>query len=141
MINKVWCKIAGWFSYIFINFFWHSIRFLQFNHSSAIIFMFWNIPKEKYFSPLRALNLFIKSFVNPFVDITFTFFLFILFLFYVTSFSLLSKSVIFTKLAMSLLLAKFARNKLKSKVSVVNLWSSGVVIYLSRLWSVIFLSI
>ena len=105
--------------------------------------MFWNIPKEKYFSPLRALNLFIKSFVNPFVDIALTFFdsLFILFLFYVISFSLLSKSVIFTKLAMSLLLAKFARNKLKSKVSVVNLSSSGVVIYLSRLWSVIFLSI
>ena len=105
--------------------------------------MLWNIPKEKYFSPLRTLNLFIKSFVNPFVDIALTFFdsLFILFLFYVTSFSLLSKSVIFTKLAMSLLLAKFARIKLKSKVSVVNLSSSGVVIYLSRLWSVIFLSI
>ena len=34
---------------------------------------------------------------------------------------------------MSLLLAKFARIKLKSKVSVVNLSSSGVAMYLSRL--------
>ena len=141
MINKVWCKIAGWFSYIFINFFWHSIRFLQFNPSSPIMFMLWNIPKEKYFSPLRTLNLFIKSFVNPFVDIALTFFDSLFILFYVTSFSLLPKSVIFTKLAMSLLLAKFARNKLKSRVSVVNSSTSGAVIYLSRLWSVIFLSI
>ena len=29
---------------------------------------FWNIPKEKYFAPLGTLNIFIKSFVNPFVD-------------------------------------------------------------------------
>ena len=35
---------------------------------------FWNIPEEKYFSSLRILNLFIKSFVNPFVDIALTFF-------------------------------------------------------------------
>ena len=35
---------------------------------------FWNIPKEKYFAPLIILNLFIKSFVNPFVDIAFKFF-------------------------------------------------------------------
>ena len=31
---------------------------------------FRNIPKEKCFAPLRMLNLSIKSFVNPFVDIT-----------------------------------------------------------------------
>ena len=35
---------------------------------------FWNIPKEKYFAPLRALILFIESFVNPFDDIAFNFF-------------------------------------------------------------------
>ena len=33
----------------------------------------WNIPKEKYFTPLRILNLSIKSFVNPFVDIALVF--------------------------------------------------------------------
>ena len=61
--------------------------------------MFWDI-----------LNLFIKSFVNPFVDIAWNFFdsSFNSFLFDVTSFSLLSKSVFFTKLAKSLLLAKVA---------------------------------
>ena len=61
--------------------------------------MFWDI-----------LNLFIKSFVNPFVDIVWNFFdsSFNSFLFDVTSFSLLSKSVFFTKLAISLLLAKVA---------------------------------
>ena len=53
---------------------------------------------------------FIKSFVNPFVDIALTFIdsSFNSFLFDVTSFSLLFKSVLFTKLAISLLLAKFA---------------------------------
>ena len=34
---------------------------------------FGNIPEEKYFAPLRILNLFIKYFVNPFVDIALTF--------------------------------------------------------------------
>ena len=70
----------------------------------------WNIPEEKYFAPFRVLTLFIKSFVNPFVDIILTFFdnSFNLFLFKVTFFSLLSKSVIFTKLAISFLLTKFA---------------------------------
>ena len=36
--------------------------------------LFWSIPEEKYFATLRKLNLFIKSFVNPFVDISLTFF-------------------------------------------------------------------
>ena len=59
--------------------------------------LFWNIPKEKYFAPLRMLNLFIKSFVNPFLDIALTFFgsSFNVFLFDATFFSLLSKSVNF----------------------------------------------
>ena len=33
-----------------------------------------NIPEENYFVPLRILTLFVKSFVNPFVDIALTFF-------------------------------------------------------------------
>ena len=58
---------------------------------------FWNIPEEKYIAPLRILNLFMKSFVNPFVDITLIFFdsSFNSFLFEVTLFILLSKSVFF----------------------------------------------
>ena len=53
---------------------------------------FGNILKEKYFAPLRILNLFIKSFVNPFADIILTIFdsSFNSFLFDVTFFSLLS---------------------------------------------------
>ena len=43
-------------------------------------------------------------------------------------FSLSSKSVFFTKLAISLLLAKFARANLAAKFSAVNLINSGVVI-------------
>ena len=35
---------------------------------------FCNVPEEKYLVPLRILNPFIKSFVNPFVDIVSTFF-------------------------------------------------------------------
>ena len=50
---------------------------------------FWNIPKENYFSQIRILNLFIKSFVNPFVDIALSFYdsSFNLFSFEVTVFS------------------------------------------------------
>ena len=85
-----------------------------------------NIPKEKNFAPLRILNLFIKSFVNLFLNIVLTFFdsFFNSFLFYVTSFSLLSIPVSFTKLAVSLLLAKFACFRLAVKSSDVNLSNS-----------------
>ena len=57
----------------------------------------WNIPEEKYIAPLRIVNLFIKSFVNPFVDITLDFFdsSFNSFLFEVALITLLSKSVFF----------------------------------------------
>ena len=57
--------------------------------------------------PLRILNLFIKSFVNPFVDIALTFFdsSFNSFLFDVTFLSLLLKSVFFMKLTIWFLLA------------------------------------
>ena len=57
------------------------------------------------------------------------------------SFSLLSKFVLFTKLAILLLLAKFARFNLKPNISFVNLLNFGEVTYLSWLWSVSFFSI
>ena len=58
---------------------------------------FLNILEEKYFAPLRILNLFIKSFVNSLVDVTLTFSdsSFNSFLFDVTFFSLLSKYLFF----------------------------------------------
>ena len=45
--------------------------------------------------------------------------------------SLLSKSVLFTKLPISILLAKFASFNLPAKFFIVNLLNVGVVIYLS----------
>ena len=77
--------------------------------------------------------MFIKSFVNPFVDITLNFLVssFYSFLFDVKSFSLLPKSVFLTSLAIKRLLAKFVRFNLKVKNYAVNLRNSGVVIYLS----------
>ena len=57
--------------------------------------------QEKYFAPLRILNLLIKYIVNLFVDIALTFF--------DSSFNSFSfKSAFYTKLAILLLLAKFA---------------------------------
>ena len=77
-----------------------------------------------------------KSFVNSFVNIVLTFFdsSFNLFLFDIISFSLLSKSVFFTKLIILLLLARFACFSLAVKFSDVNLLNSWVVVYLSW-WS------
>ena len=88
------------------------------------------MPEEIYFTPLRILNLnlFIKSFVNPFADIALIFIdkSFNSFLFDATSFSLLSKSksVLFTKLAISHLLAQFACFSLALKFSNVDLLNS-----------------
>ena len=82
--------------------------------------LFWNIPKEKYLAPLRTLNLFIESFVNPFIN--------------ATSLISLSKSVLVTNLAISLLFTKFACFNLTPNFSDVNLLNSGVVINL-LLWS------
>ena len=89
--------------------------------------------RKIFFDLLRILNLSIKFVVNPFVDIDLTCFDSSRnsFLFEVTSFILLSKSVLFTKLAISVLLAKFACFNLVAKVYVANLLNSGVVIYLS----------
>ena len=76
------------------------------------------------------LNVSIKSFVNPFVDIALTIFdsSFNSFLFDVTSLSFFSKSVFFSKVAILLLIAKFARFNFKSEISAVNLLNSGVEI-------------
>ena len=99
--------------------------------------------KRKIFCPLIILNLFIKSFVIPFVDIALSFFdsLFNSFSFDVKLFTLLSKSVLFRKLAISPLLDKFACFNLAAKYSDVNWLNSEVVIYLSWLWSVVFFSV
>ena len=80
-----------------------------------------NVPEEKYIALLRILYPFIKFFVNFFVDIASTFFdssfnlfststYFVLFelILLLELNSLLSKSVSFTKLAISILLAKFS---------------------------------
>ena len=82
MINKILCKSFVWLSYFFNTFFWQSSKFPRFNASSAskIFNVFFShfsnfeIPADNYFVRLRILNLFIKSFVNLFVDITLTFF-------------------------------------------------------------------
>ena len=105
--------------------------------------LFCNVPEEKYLAPLRTLYPSIKSFVNPFVGIASTFFdssfnsfststYFILFelLLLLKLISLLSKSVLFTKLPISLLLAEFACFNLAAKFSADNLVNSGIVIYL-----------
>ena len=88
------------------------------------------MPEEKYFARLRILNLFVKFFVYPFVDIALTFSdssfnsfststCFILF-----EVTFLSKSVFFTKLAISFLLAKFAWANLAVTFSAANLLNS-----------------
>ena len=111
------------------------VKYLMYFVASINTEKFWKIPEEKYIAPLRILNL-------PLVDIALTFFdsSFNSFLFDVTSFSLLSKSVFFKKLAISILLATFALFNLKLKIAAVNLLNSGVVIYSSWLWSAIFFS-
>ena len=87
--------------------------------------------------------MFVKYFVNLFVDVALVFsdisfnsfststcyvqvhkvtFLF-------NGFSLSSKSIFFTKVAASVLPARFACDNLAAKFTAVNLWNSGVVIY------------
>ena len=88
---------------------------------------------RKIFCSIKNTNVFIRSFVNLFADISLTFFdsSFTSFLFDVTSVKWLSKSVLFKKLAISFLLAKFACLSLALKLVDVSLLNSGVVIYLS----------
>ena len=61
--------------------------------------------------------------------------------FFFSFFSFSSKSVVLTKFALLLLVAKFACANLAANVSAVNLFNSVVVIYLSWLWSVTLFSI
>ena len=65
---------------------------------------FWNITEKFFFASLRTRNFSIKFIVNPFIDVALTFFdsSSNSFLFDVTFFSWLSKSVIFTKLTILL---------------------------------------
>ena len=50
------------------------LKYLMCSLAGIITKLSWYITEEKYFAPLRILNLFIKSFVNPFVNIAWTFF-------------------------------------------------------------------
>ena len=58
---------------------------------------FWKIPKEKYFTPLKIIDLFVKSFLNPLVDIALTCSDSPLILY--GFFSLLSKSIFFYEIS------------------------------------------
>ena len=60
-------------------------------------------------------------------------------IFFFEFFSLSSKSIYFTKLAISFLLAKFVCANLAAKLSDVNWLNSWVVIHLSWSWSVVIL--
>ena len=91
--------------------------------------LFCNVPEEKYLAPLRISYPFIKSSVNPFVDISSTFFdssfststcLVLFELILLLKFNSLSKSVLCMKLAVSFLLAKFACFNLVANFSAVN---------------------
>ena len=91
----------------------------------------WDIPEENYFPPLRILNLFIKSFVNPFLDIAWTFF--------DSSANSFLTSIGHVLLEVIILFKCFRLSSkfydicadLAAKVSDVNFLNSGVVIYLS----------
>ena len=109
-----------------------------------------NYSWRKFFCAIKKFISFIKFFVSAFIDIASTFFdsSFHSFsrskcftLFEVTLsfkfFSLSIKSVFFTKLEISFLLAKFAYANLAEKLSDVNSLNSWVVIYLSWSWSVV----
>ena len=109
MIYKSWYKIRV-----------VPVKYLMYLLAVINTICFLNAPEEKHFAPLRVLNLFIKSFVNFFVALALTFdSSFNSFLFDVTSFSLLSKSVFFRKLAISFLFVKFAYFNLVAKISAV----------------------
>ena len=95
------------------------VKYLMYFLAGINMKQFWNISKEKYFAPLIILN------STKFIYIALTFFdsLFNLFLFDIISFSLLVKSIFFTKL----LLAKFVGLNLAAKFCNVNLLNFGLV--------------
>ena len=98
-----------------------SLKYLMYFLVDKCTKYFWNFP-----------ILFIRSFVNPFLEIALTFF-------NTSSNSFLFKSVFFTKLPVSQLLAKLACLSLAVKFSDFNLLNSWVVMYLSWSWSVVIL--
>ena len=49
------------------------VKFLMYFLVGIRTKQFWNIPREKYFVQLIVINLSIKSFVSPFVDIALIF--------------------------------------------------------------------
>ena len=96
---------------------------------------FCNVPEEKYLVPLRILNPFIKSFVNPFVDIVSTFLITHLIhfqqvhvlvysskFFYWSSIVFFMKICLITKWEIPPLLAKFVCFNRAAKFSAVNLY-------------------
>ena len=84
MINKIGAKLLSdlaifsiFFSDILLHF-QESVRvgllkYLMYFFAGITSKYFQNIPEEKYIALLRILNLFIKFFVNRFVDIVLTF--------------------------------------------------------------------
>ena len=93
---------------------------------------FFNFPEQKYLATLIILYLCIKTFVSLFVDILMAHLIYFQQVHVLLNLNgLSSKSVLFTKLAIFFLLAKFANN----------LFSSGIVRYLSWSWLEIFFSI
>ena len=103
MINKSWWKLLFdlvilWMLSSDVTLDFHdSVRVVPLKYLMYFLLgiktkYFWNISKEKCFAALQILNLSIKSFVNPFVNIALTF---SSILFDVTSFSLLSKCLIY----------------------------------------------
>ena len=155
MINKSWWKIAIWFSYIFNFVFWCFIRSPQISSSTATEiynlrfnwYKYYIILKyswRKKFCSIKNTKLFIKSFVDPFVDIALAFSdsssnslsiskCFVLFLVKILFkfFILSSKSVFFQMLEISVLLDKFVCANLEVIYSDDNLFNSWVVIHLS----------
>ena len=59
-----------------------SLKCLTYFLASINTKYFGNIPEEKYFTPLKIVSLFIKYFVNHFVDIALTFLIIRLIRFY-----------------------------------------------------------
>ena len=119
MINESCYKILFGCCNIFNIFFWHFIRFQQTNPSSVTkrfnVVFGWCIDLTFFDSSLNS------------------------FLFEITFFSLSSKSVFFTKLAISILIVEFVSANLAQKISDVNLLNSWSVIYSSWSWSAVIL--
>ena len=109
--------------------------------SNGLIFFRWysgRYPVSNFFIVIQCSYLFFARSVSFFLVST----CFVLseVTFLLILFSLLSKSVFFTKSTISVLVVKFACAYLAAKLSSVNLLNSYVVIYLTWSWSSIFFS-